>query len=125
MHFQNTYQNFKLEVKAVIPGSLSCFMWAYCKTINCPEVNEPYFIRKAISFWKLSKYIRTHISNDFDSWYQVNQDSQALCEVLSTIINSEEGRVEIYNRQPHIDSVRPTFRFEGINMDFVLVPLVK
>lgn len=91
------YHDCKLTVKAVLPGSLSSFLYAYCKTVNVPEQLEPAYIRKGVSFAKLSRYVRLHLTNDFDSWYRLNEDSPALCDVLANIINTEENRTEIYS----------------------------
>ena len=90
------YHDCKLQVHATAPGSLSSFIYAYCHTINVPESLEPYFIRKAISFVKLSKYVRKNITNDFDCWYRASENSQALNEVLATMINTADGRNETY-----------------------------
>lgn len=117
MSLNANYHDCKLEVKGIIQGSLSSFLWAYCKTINCPAHLEPYFIRKAISFVKLAKYVRANITNDFDGWYRVNEDSQTLCDVMATIINNEDGRTAVYGAP----LVSAPFRVAGINMDFVLV----
>lgn len=117
----NTYQNYKLAVKAVAPGSLSTFLYAYCKTQNCPDNMEQAFIRKAISFAKLARYVRTHITNDFDGWYRANEDSEALCQVMAAIINTEDDRTEIYKPAPAKQLVSNSFTLAGIPFEMVLV----
>ena len=94
--FSNTYENYKLEAKAVIPGSLSSFIWVYCKTKNVPDAQEPAFTRKVVTFTELSKYVRMNIANDFDLWYRKNEDSPELLQVLGNIINTKDGRTEPY-----------------------------
>lgn len=125
MELVANYHDCKIEVKAVIPGSLSSFIYAYCKTVNCPESLEPHFIRKTVSFAKLAKYVRMNLSNDFDLWYRKNEDSPALLEVLATMINTEDGRTETYKvpaANPFtLPLVSAPFRFKGWDLDLVLV----
>ena len=119
-NFSNTYENFKLTVKATMPGTLSSFIYAYCKTLNVPEQSERAFIRKAVSFADLSRYVRTHITNDFDGWYRMNEDSPVLHEVCANIINAKDNRVNVY--QPA--KVAPTyFYLPSFPLAMVLVPV--
>lgn len=122
MSFTNGYQNYQLEVKAVTPGSLSSFLWAYCKTKNVPDHVEHAFIRKSISFAKLSAYVRLNLANDFDLWYRKNEDSPELLQVLSKIINDADGRIDIY--QP-VRMVSQSFNLPGFPLRVVLVPVSK
>lgn len=110
------YHECKLEVKAVIDGSLSSFVYAYCKTINCPEQLEPYYIRRAVSFAKIARYVRLNITNDFDGWYRINEASSALNEVLANIINAEDNRTEIYRQQTTKKLVSAPFSMAGLQM---------
>jgi len=122
MQLQNNYHDCKLEVIAVIPGSLSSFLYAYCKTVNCPEQLEKAYIRKAVSFAKLSRFVRLNITNDFDGWYRMNEDSQNLCDVLANIINNEDNRTEIYRQPaPAKKLVSTPFYISGCNLELVLV----
>jgi hypothetical protein len=57
---------------------------------------EPAFIRKAISYTKLNKYVRKNITNDCDKWYRENRETDHFFEVVSSLINEEEGRTELY-----------------------------
>lgn len=117
----NNYHNCKIECKAVTPGTLSSFIYAYCKTVNVPEHMERAFIRKAVSFAKLAKYVRLNLTNDFDTWYRINEDSQTLCDVLTSIINIEDCRNETYNHiVPGKKKVSETFYFSGVNIPYVL-----
>jgi hypothetical protein len=122
--FSNTYQNYKLSAKATIPGSLSSFLYVYCKTLNCPDSEEPAFTRKAVSFNDLAKYVRLHLTNDFDLWYRKNEDSPVLLEVLSNIINTKDGRTRAYfPAQPFGQPSNKTeaFMLPGFPMPIVLV----
>lgn len=122
MQLQNNYRDCKLTVKAVVPGSLSSFLYAYCKTQNCPEQLENSFIRKAVSFVKLARFVREYITNDFDGWYRTNEDSEALCEVMATIINARDGRTEIYKQPAPVKQlVSNSFAVPGIPFELVLV----
>lgn len=122
MTLQHNYHDCKIEVKAVIPGSLSSFLYAYCKTVDCPETLEPHFIRKVVSFAKLSRYVRLHLTNDFDGWYRQNEDSAALCQVLATIINTEENRTETYKQHDAPKKlVSQPFTVSGIPFEMILV----
>jgi hypothetical protein len=114
------YHECKIEVKAVVPGSLSSFIYAYCKTINCEW--ERYFIRKAVSFSKLSKYVKVHITKDFDAWYRKHEDSQILFDVLSNLINVEEGRTKLYYKpNPNRKLISSEFYISGFNLPMILI----
>jgi hypothetical protein len=121
MQLNPNYHDCKLEVKAIMDGSLSSFLWAYCKTVSCPTYLEPYFIRKVISFSKLSKYVRVSITNDFDNWYRINKDSSVLNDVVAAIINTEESRTEVYCQYPGRKSISKPFKFTNSDLEFVLV----
>jgi hypothetical protein len=118
------YHEFKLEVKAVIPGSLSSFIYAYCKTCGMPTHLEPAFIRKAISFAKLSRYVVKYVTNDFDGWYRANEDSEVLFSVIAKIINTEDNRTLNYPAtSPSRKLISDPFVFKGSDMQYVLVSI--
>lgn len=122
--FSNTYENYKLEAKAVIPGSLSSFIWVYCKTKNVPDAEEPAYIRKVVTFYELSKYVRMNLANDFDLWYRKNEDSPELLQVLSNIVNAKDGRAATYfPDQPFGQPSQKTepFTIAGVPVTMVLV----
>lgn len=124
MTMTNTFQNYKLTVKATIPGSLSSFIWAYCKTENMPESMERAFIRKVVTFAELSRFVRANITNDFDGWYRINEDSTTLHEVCALIINTKDGRTETYKTAP-ARVVSNQFHIPGFPLPMVLVSVNK
>lgn len=119
---KSKYHECIIEVVGITPGSLTSFLYAYCRTIGAPENVEPYMLRKAVSFVKLARYVRTNITNDFDGWYRKNESSATLCEVLAKIINTEENRTEAYSFPDSERQLRSQpFYFSGGGMQYVLV----
>lgn len=122
MTLANNYHECQIEVKAVIPGSLNSFIYAYCKTVGCPESLEPYFIRKSVSFVKMSKYVVMNLASDFDLWYRKNQESPDLMQVLARIIKDEDGRTETYCQCPMSHKLYSSpFTISGCSFELVLV----
>jgi hypothetical protein len=97
---ESNYHECKLETFAIYPGSLSSFFYALCNTVNIPPQLEPALIRKSVSYSKLARYVREHITNDFDKWRRENsEESTTFLNAVASLINEEEGRTEMYYQQ--------------------------
>ncbi len=122
----NTYQHYLLTVKFTVDGSFSSFFWAYCKTANMSENMEPAYIRKAVKFAELKKYVIENITNDFEGWFRANESTETLFQVVANFINKIEMRTAIYTApSTSKKTISEPFLFKGSNLQYVLVPIRK